>query len=50
MVSALVADVTTVALSKVTDTVVLWDDDPDSFDDFAAPCRGHRDALKKAKQ
>ena len=49
MVSALVADVTTVALSKVTDRVTLWEEDPDSFDDFAAPCRWYRDGLKKAE-
>ena len=50
VVSELVAELTTVAMSKVTDTLAVWDEDPDSFDDFAAQCRWYRDGLRKSEQ
>ena len=37
VVSTLVAELATVAMSKFTDRLVVWD--PDSFDDFGALCR-----------
>ena len=49
VVSALVAELTTVAMSKVTDRLVDCDEDPDSFDDFAAQCRWYRDGLRKSE-
>ena len=50
VVSALVAELTTVAMSKLTDRLTVWDEDPDSFDDFAAQCRWYRDGLRKSEQ
>ena len=50
MVSALVASFTTVAMSKVTDSFAVEDEDPDSFDDFAAQCRWYRDGCRKLEQ
>ena len=47
VVSALVAELTTVAMSKLTDRLAVWGDFPDSFDDFAAQCRWYRDGLRK---
>ena len=46
VVSALVAELTTVAMSNLTDRLAVWDDDPDSFDDFAAQCRWYRDGFR----
>ena len=28
------------------DKLLVWDEDPDSFDDFSAQCRWYRDGLK----
>ena len=49
-VSALVSELTTVAVSKITDRLSVWDEDPDSFDDFAAQCRWYRDGLEKSEK
>ena len=38
-----VAELTTVAMSKVTDRLAVWDEGPHSIDDFAAHCRCHRE-------
>ena len=37
-------------MSKVTDRLIVWDEDPGSFVDFAAQCRWYRDGLRKSKQ
>ena len=37
-------------MSKLTGGLAVWDEDPDSFDDFAAQCRWHRDGLRKSEQ
>ena len=37
-------------MPKVTDRLTVWDEDPDSFDDFAAQCRWYRDGLRKSEQ
>ena len=37
-------------MSKLTDRIAVWDEDPDSFDDFAAQCRWYRDGLRKSEQ
>ena len=50
VVPALVAELTTVAMSKLTDSLAVWDEDPDSFDDFAAQRRCDRDGLRKPEQ
>ena len=50
VVSALVAELTTIAMSNRTDRLAVWDEDPDSFDDFAAQCRWRRDGLKNPEQ
>ena len=53
VVSALVAELTTAAMSKLTDRLAVWDEDPDSFGDIAAQCRQcrwYRDGLKKPEQ
>ena len=47
--SALVAEVSTVAMSKVTDGLAVNDEDPDSFCDFAKQRRWYRDGLRKSK-
>ena len=44
------AELTTIAMSKVTDRLLVWDEDPDSFDDVAAQCRWHRDGPRKSEQ
>ena len=37
--------------SKLTDTdIAVWDEDPDSFDDFPAQCRWYRDGSRKSEQ
>ena len=38
------------AMPKVTDRLTVWDEDPDSFDDFTAQCRWYRDGLRKSEQ
>ena len=38
------------AMSKLTDRFAVWDEDPDSIDDFAAQCRWYRDGLRKSEQ
>ena len=50
MASALVAELRTEAVSKLTDRLAVWGEDPDSFDDFAAQCRWYRDGLRKPDQ
>ena len=50
VVSALVAELTTAAVSKLTDRWAVWDEDPDSFHDFDAQCRWYRDGLRKPAQ
>ena len=47
VVSALVAELATVAMSKVTVSLSANDEDTDSFDDFAAHCRWYRDGSRK---
>ena len=37
-------------MPKVTDRLTVWDEDPDSFDDFAAQCRWYRDGLRESEQ
>ena len=49
VVSALVAELTTVAMSKLTDRLAVWDEDPDSFDDFAAQCALVQRRLEKVR-
>ena len=34
----------------VIDRLVVWDEDPDSFDDFAVQCRWYRDGSRKPEQ
>ena len=43
------AELTTIAMSKVTDRLLVWDEDPDSFDDVAAQCRWYRDGPEKVR-
>ena len=50
MASALVAELRTEAVSKLTDRLAVWDEDPDSFDDFVAKCRWYRDGLRKPEE
>ena len=40
----------TVAMSKWTGRLPVFDEDPDSLDDFAAQCRWYRDGLRKSEQ
>ena len=37
-------------MSKLTKRLAVWDEDPDSFDDFAARCRRYRDGLRKSEK
>ena len=50
VVSALVAEIAKVAMSKVTVSLSANDEDTDSFDDFAAQCRWYRDGSRKPEQ
>ena len=38
------------AMPQLTDRVAVWDEDPDSFDDFTAQCGWYRDGLRKSEQ
>ena len=33
-----------------SDKLHVWDEDPDTFDDFAAQCRWYRDGLKTSER
>ena len=37
-------------MSKLTDILAVWDEDPDSIDDLAALCRWYKDGLRKSEQ
>ena len=50
VVSAVVEDLATVATSKVTDRLAVWDEDENSFDDFAAQCLWYRDDLRESER